>query len=130
MMNHFSSLLSYFLKPNIYSLRVKKVEVAIGSASKFKSCLITIGKQAPFTVKGRRWLNTYWTHTHIWTTKLNYVVSVWVRVSYNTCDSGMARVCSNPINSSFRSGRKFCYKLVRIVRKFWLLFYASEFIYI
>ena len=88
--------------------------------------MITIGKQSIIYSQRMKMIKHALDSTHVWFTKL---VSVWIRVSYNSCDSGMARGCSKPNQFKLRNGGKVSYKLVRI-RKFWIpLLCVNSFIY-
>ena len=88
--------------------------------------MITIGKQSIIYSQRMKMIKHALDSTHVWFTK---VVSVWIRVSYNSWDSGMARGGSKPNQSKLGNGGKVSYKLVRI-RKFWiLLLCVNSFIY-
>ena len=88
--------------------------------------MTTIGKQSIIYSQRMKMIKHALDSTHVWFTKL---VSAWIRVSYNLCESGMARGCSKPNQFKLGNGGKVSYKLVRI-RKFWiLLLCVNSFIY-
>ena len=105
---------------------MERIEIVFMGINHGKMYVITIGKQSIIYSQRMKMTKHALGSTHVWFTKL---VSVWIRVSYNSCDSGMARGGSKPNQSKLGNGGKVSYKLVRI-RKFWiLLLCVNSFIY-